>query len=320
MQRSALAALKKAKEMLSSAICWGGLPWIARHTYASRRVGILMYHQPAPELLERHLDYLAHHYAFVSLGEVVDALHTGRWEDLPTPAVVITVDDGKRSDYRLWPLFRRHGIVPTLYVCSQLIGTNRHFWFDVHPEQEALKRLAHERRERRLLECDGFTLTKEFPSAQRAALSLAEIARMGESVDIQSHTRFHPVLTTCADDHCHEEIARSRLEIEELLGRPCVHFCFPNGDYSERELAMVKAAGYRSARTIRTGFTGPRSDPFQLKILGVDDYASVDQLAADLAGLGFLEGFIRRARPGNLRGRYRPITLGAAAPDAPTPR
>jgi peptidoglycan/xylan/chitin deacetylase (PgdA/CDA1 family) len=309
VDRSALVALKRAKEMLSFCIRWAGLPYLARRTYARHRVGILMYHEPAPELLERHLSHLARHYAFVSLGDLVDALHTGQWESLPTPGIVVTVDDGKRCTYELLSLFRRYGVIPTLYVCSQLIDTNRRFWFDVHPEHESLKALAHEQRVSRIQEGGDFTLTMEFPAQPRTALSLGEIAQMGDSVDIQAHTRFHPVLTTCSDEHCNEEIAGSKLEIEEMLGKPCQHFCFPNGDYTERELQMVRAAGYRSARTIRTGWTGPRSDPYQLKILGVDDFASVNQLAADLAGLGFLEGFVRRARPGNPCGRYRPITL-----------
>jgi peptidoglycan/xylan/chitin deacetylase (PgdA/CDA1 family) len=304
----ALAILKKAKEILSVAIRGAGLPFLARHAYGRRRVAILMYHEPSPGLLQRHLAYLASRYAFVTLDDVVDALHSGRWDRLPTPSVVITVDDGKRSSYALFPLFRHYGVVPTLYVCSQLVGTNRHFWFDVHPDFEALKSLPHKQRINELEALGTFALTMEYPETQRTALSMSEIAEMGESVEIQAHTRFHPVLTTCCDEDCLDEIATSRIEIEELIRRPCMHFCYPNGDYTERELEMVRKSGYRSARTVRTGWTGPRSDPYQLKILGVDDYASVNQLAADMAGLGFLEGFIRRARLDNPRGRYRPIT------------
>jgi peptidoglycan/xylan/chitin deacetylase (PgdA/CDA1 family) len=300
--------LKKAKEMLSIAIRGAGLPFLARHTYGRRRVAILMYHEPSPDLLQRHLAYLASRYFFLTLDEVVDALHSGHWDRLPTPGVVITVDDGKRSSYAMLPLFQRYGVVATLYVCSRLIGTNRQFWFDVHPDHEALKSLAHEQRISRLEALGTFTLTMEYPETQRTALSISEIAEMGESVEIQAHTRFHPVLTTCCDDDCLDEIATSRIEIEELIRKPCMHFCYPNGDYTERELEMVRKSGYRSARTTRTGWTGPRSDPYQLKILGVDDYASVNQLAADMAGLGFLEGFIRRARLDNPGGHYRPIT------------
>jgi peptidoglycan/xylan/chitin deacetylase (PgdA/CDA1 family) len=219
--------------------------------------------------------------------------------------VVVTLDDGMRGNYALLGLFRRYGVVPTIYVCSQLVGTNRHFWTEVRPDREALKVMPHEERVRRLEEEGTFTLTVEYPAEARMALSNAEIAEMRESVDFQSHTRFHPILTTCSDEDCVDEIAGSRVEVEKLVGKPCRHFSYPNGDYTERELQLVRESGYRSARTINVGWTGPRSDPYQLKILGVDDRASVNQLAADLAGFGF----VRRARLTNLSGRRKPITL-----------
>jgi peptidoglycan/xylan/chitin deacetylase (PgdA/CDA1 family) len=301
-----MALLKRGKEALCFGVRWSGLPFVARHTYGRRRVAILAYHEPTADLLEEHLGYLARRYRFVTLEAVVEALSSGDWQSLPARGVVVTIDDGKRCSYEFTELFTRYGVVPTLYVCSQLVGTNRRFWFDVASDPEALKRIPHEQRVREL-QADGFTLTGE--GSVRVALSLAETAEMGEAVDIQSHSRLHPVLTTCLEDLCREEIVGSRTDVEELTGKPCTHFCFPNGDYTERELEIVREAGYRSARTVRTGWTGPTSDPYELRILGVDDLASVNQLAADLAGFGFFEGFIRRGRPGNPSGLYRPITL-----------
>ena len=260
-------------------------------------------------MLDRHLAYIRSRYALLALDDVVAALHSDRWDDLSTPGVVVTLDDGMRGNYALLGLFRRYGVVPTIYVCTQLVGTNRHFWTEVRPDREALKVMPHEERVRRLEEEGTFTLTVEYPAEARMALSNAEIAEMRESVDFQSHTRFHPILTTCSDEDCLDEIAGSRVEVEKLVGKRCRHFSYPNGDYTERELQLVRKSGYGSARTINVGWTGPRSDPYQLKILGVDDRASVNQLAADLAGFGF----VRRARLTNLSGRRKPITLADRA-------
>jgi peptidoglycan/xylan/chitin deacetylase (PgdA/CDA1 family) len=256
-----------------------------------------MYHEPAADLLDRHLAYLARHYVFITLDDVVEALRSDRWNELPLPGVVVTIDDGKRSNYTLLPLFRRYNLTPTLFLCSQMIGTHRRFWFDILPEREPfLKRMKHEQRIGRLEEVDEFELAKEFPDGDRAALSLSEIADMADSIDIQSHTRFHPVLTTCNYQDCLTEIACSRSELESLVGRPVSHFCFPHGDYNDREVRIVQESGYRSARTVNTGWTGPRSDPYQLEVLGVDDRASINQLAADMAGQRFLESLILRMR------------------------
>lgn len=279
-----------------------------------------MYHQPTPEQLLNHFEYLERHYAFITLDALVETLYANTWDALSLPGVVVTIDDGKRSNRALLPLFRRYGVTPTFYVCSQLVGTNRRYWFDVGPEREheSLKQVHHEQRAARLREIDRFSLTTEYPESQRTALSHDEIGEMADLVDIQSHSRFHPTLTTCSDEDCHREIVCSRTEIEQLVGRSVRHFSFPHGDYGPRELRLVRAAGYRSARTVRIGWTGPRSDPYQLRVLGVEDDASVDQLAADMAGLGFLESALLRiarslsSRSGISSSRYAQAISGPA--------
>jgi len=53
----------------------------------------------------------------------------------------------------------------------------------------------------------------------------------------------------------------------------------------QRELNLVKAAGYRSARTTDVGWTDRNSDPFRLKITGVSDDASIHMVVAQLSGI-----------------------------------
>ena len=263
------------------------MPWLARRTYGRRGVAILVYHAPEPDLFARHLDYLSRHYTFVALDAVVEALRSGRWEEIPDRSVVLTIDDGKSEVYALRPIFERYGVVPTLFVCSQLIGTNRQFWFEVGADREALKRIPHEQRLERLQRSAGYSLTKEYPGLAPAALTVEQLRELEGLVNIGSHTRFHPILTTCSDELSREEIAQSRREIEDVTGHSCAHFCPPNGSYSERELAFVRESGYLSARTTQPGWVRPTTDPYRLPVLGIDDTASVTRLAAAMAGAGF---------------------------------
>ena len=55
----------------------------------------------------------------------------------------------------------------------------------------------------------------------------------------------------------------------------------------------TRSAGYRSARSTRMGWNGPDTDPYALRIIGVDDTASVSCLAADLGGFGWLRQRVR---------------------------
>jgi peptidoglycan/xylan/chitin deacetylase (PgdA/CDA1 family) len=294
--------LRLFRELVAASIRWTGLAFLVRATIGRNRVSIIVYHDPSPDVLERHLSYLARTRSLISLSELVDALHSGSWPSLPRHAVVITFDDGRRNNARLLDLFVRHGVTPTIFLCSQIVATNRHFWFLEIDNSEELKGLSnHERLE--ILEQAGFSPAREYRDEERHALSSEELARMAGHVEFGGHTRWHPVLTRCSAAECEEEIMGAKREIEELVGRECRHFAYPNGDYGEREIELLRQAGYLSGRTLDVGWNGPNTDPFRLKMLGTIDRASVNRLAADLSGI---PGYLSRLREGSIRGRHRP--------------
>jgi len=282
-------------EIVSRLYRWIGLPALVRATLARRRVSVLMYHDPEPEVFRDHVRFLSAHYNIIPLGDLVDALETGDWAALPSRAVVITFDDGHARNVELAPLLREHGIQPTFYVCSQLVGTNRHFWFLDVDEPEPFKHLPQAERLAALQEAAGFDQELEYPSEARQALSSEELRVLATTADIGSHTRFHPVLTRCSDAECEREIAEARFEVEQLSGRPCLHFSYPNGNYGGREIGFLREAGYRSARTIEAGWNKAGADPYRLKILGLyRDDASVHRLCADLGGLSVIVVGVRK--------------------------
>ena len=133
------------------------------------------------------------------------------------------------------------------------------------------------------------------------ALSLEQLSTLRLVADIQSHTRFHPILTQCDDEECWEEIAESKREVEQLTGLACEHFSYPNGNYDARTIHLVKEAGYRSARTCDLGWNDQGTSPFQLKIIPVDDYASLSYLDAQLTGI---TTFLRYAKEGSFNGQF----------------
>ena len=293
-------------EAIAQLVRWSGLAWIVRNTVARHRVSILLYHDPDPQVLEGHLAYLAKRYHFIDMDRLVTCLESRAWDDLPSRSLVITLDDGRKRQFELTETFRQHGVVPTMYVCTQVVGTNRHFWFmDVSraaaprelPRAELLTRV----------EALGFEQDREYPDAERQALSRQELAAMCDGVDFQSHTRYHPMLTTCGTEECMEEIAGSRTDIAEITGTAARHLAYPNGDYSIREIRAARDAGYRSARTIDLGWVGPDTDPFRLPIIGLSrDNASIARLAADLSGITSYIACLRKGRP---LGRRRPAVV-----------
>ncbi len=298
------------QSLVAACVRYSGLPRLIRHTWAANKATILLYHDPEPECLDRHLAYLSRRYHFVTLDRLVDAIHAQDWSGMPQRALVITIDDGHRGNARLGDVFRKYGCRPTIYLCSQLIGTLRHFWFEVVKRHDPsmfdeLMHVPNAERLRLMEERIGYTPTREYPDAERQALSFEELKEVAEWADLGSHGRIHPILTTCDETELESEFAGSRKELTEILGSEPVHFCYPNGDYGEREIDGIRKAGYRSARTIDVGWNSLRSDPYKLRICGVTDDASVNKIATQMTGVTIWLNFLRAG--GGFTGR-KPIT------------
>jgi len=214
--------------------------------------------------------------------------------------MVITIDDGHKSNFDLMGLFEKFQITPTIYLCSQIVDTKRSFWWmtDGLEDRKVIENLKSISNNGRLeyLETEyGYGNDREYPTAKRQALKRSEIREMSERVDFGSHSRFHPILTECTDEECKDEISLSKEEIAGISEKECRHFSYPNGDYSEREINVVKRAGYLSARTTVVGWNAPGTDPFQLKVMEVADDASVNWLIFQVSGIAWrIKGLFER--------------------------
>lgn len=250
-----------------------------------RKVAVLLYHDPVPAVFEKHVDYLSRRFNIVAFARVIDALESGDWSEIPDFPLVIHIDDGYRRNYELLQICERYKIEPTLYLCSAIVGTYRHFWSKLSSGRSKQLRLVNNRVLLNKLrnEADYFP-NKEFEN--REALSLEELASMNSQFDCQSHGRYHFSLLTLDDAELEGELAESRARIAELSSQPCDHFSFPYGDYSEREILAVKRAGYRTARTTQPGWISPRTDLYEIPIVAdVPGDVSTNVLRLHLTGL-----------------------------------
>ncbi len=212
-------------------------------------LSILMYHQVgdfAPMRAHRanycdrrrfaaQMAFLARFgYRVLSLDQALRGLHGE--EVIPPRAVVLTFDDAydNFADHAL-PVLQQHGFPATVYAISGWLG-RRADWFAKDPGRPLPTLMSGERLR-----------------AVRAA-----------GVTIGSHTANHVKLAEVDPPTRRAELSRSRADLEDVLGAPVTHLCYPFGSFDLDTVQAAAEAGYVSATTCLRGAATPLDHPLVL--------------------------------------------------------
>jgi peptidoglycan/xylan/chitin deacetylase (PgdA/CDA1 family) len=143
-------------------------------------------------------------------------------------SIAVTFDDAFRTIYTAGlPILRDLGVPATVFVPTAHVGGVPMRWVGI----DKWTGTPHER------DLVGCTWDE-----------IAELADAGW--EIGSHTRSHRPLTTLSDHEVQSELADSKAECEDRLGRPCRSLAYPYGDYDERIVRVARRVGYAAAGTL----------------------------------------------------------------------
>jgi peptidoglycan/xylan/chitin deacetylase (PgdA/CDA1 family) len=228
------------------------------------RAAILMYHivdRPRsereakyccpPEVFEQHMGHLSASGRAVGLPELVAALQGEG--DCPADAVAVTFDDGFAATFEnAMSVLERHRVPATMFLVSGRIGSHNDW-----------------------MTANGFP--------RRDLVTRAQVLAMRDAgVTLGSHTRTHPRLTAVSAPRLADEIAGSKADLEDVLGREVGYFAYPFGLLDETARAAVERAGYRAACSTRSGFNGTQVGHFELRRIEVFGWDSVWRLRQKL--------------------------------------
>ena len=92
-----------------------------------------------------------------------------------------------------------------------------------------------------------------------------------------SHTKRHTrLLMEIPATRLYDEVSGSKLELEALLGEKVDLFCYPNGDYSDDAVDLVRRS-YTGAVTTGSGWNYKAADPCRLRRVTLHEGSSSDE-------------------------------------------
>jgi peptidoglycan/xylan/chitin deacetylase (PgdA/CDA1 family) len=238
----------------------------------------------------------------------------------------LTFDDGYRDNLDLLlPILREREACATVYVTSGFIDGTTALWWHVveavlqlhspfalvlggtehdwrsdtpqlrqvaYRESCALLRGASQADRERCL--DGIAQRYRVDPKQLTADQMMNwdmLRQLAESglVDIGAHTVNHPVLSGLPREVVRRELADSRSRIQEMIGRPVVHFAYPYGTAETVDGTAMEVARELAFTSAALAYGGPLTDRFRsdrLPRIALGLFDDMTDLRIRLSGAG----------------------------------
>ncbi|HEX4602556.1 MAG TPA: polysaccharide deacetylase family protein [Candidatus Angelobacter sp.] len=202
--------------------------------------------------------------------EFIDVACGTEWKSGGKLKLAVTFDDGWSDNATAaYPLARQYQAPMVIFIVPQKTGTALPFWPErtaaaldddrstegaasnaIYIEQaiEKLKELPASERDRRIGQLTATRNAIHSSALVDRTMTWEQIAELhAGGVRFGSHTSTHEILTVIPVAQAEEEIAESRVLIQQKLQMPCSLFSYPNGDCSDPVRGLVARAGYTLA-------------------------------------------------------------------------
>jgi hypothetical protein len=136
----------------------------------------------------------------------------------------------------------------------------------------------------------GVALPEQVPDTDLEPLRWDDVRTMARNgIEFGAHTDTHPILSQLENPaEVRHEMAHSKQRIEQELGSPAIHFCYPNGrpqDYTSATVRCIEELGFRTAVTTIPGINTVSEPRFLLKRFGMEPESPLDYSLERTEGL-----------------------------------
>lgn len=254
---------------------------------------------------EMHIKEISQFFDIVPLEAIAEA-------NLKKRLCAITFDDGWADNYDFaFPILKKYNIPATIFIPVNMIGSKKKFWFqsiwdicsqagknglqvdciryfntvipawkpeyiDVEQIDKLISELKHlPAQELNDLAEQAYRSLGLTPESDGYILNWEQVREMSKNgITFGSHGLNHYILPSLSREMKKKEIFDSFGILKEKGISVSSFFSFPNGDWDNESLALVKEAGYKGALTTRVGYNTAQTDPFLLNRIAVHDDAT----------------------------------------------
>ncbi len=277
-----------------------------------------------PGTLEMHIQEISKYFELASLERIVEAADDNK------RLCAITFDDGWSDNYDFaFAVLKKYRVPATIFIPVNMISTQASFWFQnlwelaaqmstkgrqedftayfsnqvpawqhggIGPEHinaltNALKKMPASRLDTIVLQAYE-QLGMKLPT-ERTIMNWDQIREMShQGITFGSHGLHHNILTQLDAGAQYEEIVESLRGLQTANVGMTPFFSYPNGNWDEATISILKKAGYKGAVTTEFGINSALTNPYLLK--RIDMYEGISCTSSLLwyrvfEGLGFFE-------------------------------
>lgn len=270
--------------------------------------------------------YLKRNFDVVSIDEALKRLSQRDSGKRPT-AIVTFDDGYLGNKQTVWPIVRELEIPITIFVSTSAVKDQSPYWYDrliavfssenavvVDLRDHGLKeyRINHQEsaaarwdeKQRMLADLKSLlpgarasaleVALQHFDRSARSieplsSLSIGDIQEMAQSplITFGAHSHCHSILTQLPRDQVMRSVQLSKHLLEEWTNMPIRHFAYPNGDFNDVVVGVVRECGFITSQATTPGVWRPSHSLFSIPRISVGRYDSHDWYRAQISGLAW---------------------------------
>ena len=272
----------------------------------------------------KQMEYLRNNFNVVSLEDGIDLMGNSSHIKGPT-AVVTFDDGYPGNARILLPILKSMNIPSTIFVSTKAVQDQEIYWYDKLINAFQSEKVIEINLNHLSLECYQINRCKgarNWMEIQRLLTDLKTLdaCRRGKLVEdiirnlntphkkasynitpltindlhelancslitIGAHSHNHEILPRLSEDDARESIQKSRELLESWINRRVYFFSYPNGNYNDNVIKILKENGFQCSLTTMSGSWEKGDSVFKIPRIGIGRYDSLDDFKIRVSGI-----------------------------------